>query len=54
MKILKNEIPVKLDIVGDGDQMDYLVSLSSDLDVEDIVTFYGNCNQKKLWNYYQK
>ena len=54
MKILKKKLPVKLDVVGDGDQMDYLVSLSSELDVEDIVTFYGNCNQKKLWNYYLK
>ena len=48
MKILKKKLPVKLDVVGDGDQMDYLVSLSSELDVEDIVTFYGNCNQKKV------
>lgn len=41
-RLKKNNINVKLDIVGDGPDLEYIKSLSKELQIDDLVTFHGH------------
>lgn len=49
-KLKKQGMPIVLHIVGGGDYFDYYVNMAKELDVEDCIIFYGNCEKKKVYS----
>ncbi len=49
-ELKKQGLPVVLHVVGGGDYFDYYVNMAKELDVEDMIIFYGNCEKKKVYS----
>lgn len=49
-ELKKQGMPIVLHIVGGGDYFDYYVNMAKELDVQDCVIFYGNCEKKKVYS----
>lgn len=49
-ELKRQGMPIVLHIVGGGDYFDYYVNMAKELDVEDSIIFYGNCEKKKVYS----
>lgn len=52
--ILKTTFPIHLDVVGDGEELSFLVKMVSDLGLDPHVTFYGNRNHDQVMSLFSK
>jgi len=46
--LIKKSVPIKIDIVGDGEEMTHLQELVNAKSLDEIVTFHGNCNHEDV------
>lgn len=50
-QLKKHGINIYVHIVGGGTYLDYFKGIASDLEINDRLTFYGQCDKKTVYNY---